>query len=86
MNLIGLVALLLVVLFGVWLLVGILHLALGLLGLCLAFAWPLLMVVGLISCALSQKSANVKVLWIVIIILAPILGPLLWFFWGRKYT
>lgn len=45
-----------------------------------------LMIAGLVSCIRSSKQGNTKLLWIIIIILAPILGPLLWFFWGRKHT
>ena len=43
--------------------------------------------IGIFSCVLSQKqSTNVKLLWIIIIVLAPILGTLLWFVWGKKNT
>ena len=46
----------------------------------------LLTVAGLVSCITSQKPANLKLLWVLIIILAPLLGPLLWFFWGKNHT
>lgn len=41
---------------------------------------------GLVSCITSAKPANIILLWIIIILLAPLLGPLLWFAWGRKNT
>jgi hypothetical protein len=41
---------------------------------------------GLVSCILSGKPANITLLWIIIMILAPLLGPLIWFAWGRKNT
>ncbi len=41
---------------------------------------------GLMSCLMAGKPANITLLWIIIIILAPFFGPLLWFAWGRKNT
>lgn len=41
---------------------------------------------GLASCLLSPKPAGTKTLWVIIIILAPLLGPLLWFVWGKRNT
>jgi hypothetical protein len=41
---------------------------------------------GIVSCVASEKPANIMLLWIIIMILAPLLGPLLWFAWGRKNT
>lgn len=41
---------------------------------------------GLVSCLASEKPTNTKLLWIIIMILAPFLGPLLWFAWGRNNT
>jgi hypothetical protein len=41
---------------------------------------------GLVSCIASGKPANIILLWIIIMILAPLLGPLLWFAWGRNNT
>jgi len=46
----------------------------------------LLAAAGLYSCLTSNKPTNTKLLWVIIIVLAPLLGPLLWFFWGRKNT
>ena len=46
----------------------------------------LLMLAGLFSCLTSSKPTNLKLLWVLVIILAPFLGPLLWFFWGRQNT
>ena len=41
---------------------------------------------GIVSCICSGKPANIILLWIIIMILAPFLGPLLWFAWGRTNT
>ena len=46
----------------------------------------ILVVAGLYSCVVSLKPANLKLLWIFIIVLAPILGPVLWFVWGKQNT
>jgi hypothetical protein len=57
------------------------------LGLLVASIIPLLFTLaGLFDCIRSGKASNTILLWIVIIILAPLLGPLLWFAWGRKHT
>jgi ABC-type enterochelin transport system permease subunit len=45
-----------------------------------------LVVAGLFSCLQSGKAASVKLLWVIIIILAPVLGSLLWFVWGKENT
>ena len=45
-----------------------------------------LVVCALYSCMNSNKPANTKLLWILIIILAPVLGAVLWFLWGRQNT
>ena len=78
------------VLLGLVILAVLFKLILVLLPLAVVFAFsfiPLaLMVAGLVSCIRSSKERNIKLLWILIIILAPCLGPLLWFFWGRKST
>jgi len=48
---------------------------------------PLVLTIcGLVSCAQSAKPRNIKILWITIIVLAPVLGPLLWFLWGKSNT
>ena len=46
----------------------------------------LLCLARLFSCVTSNKPSNLKILWVIIIILAPVLGPLLWFFWGKTQT
>ncbi len=78
------------VLLGLVILAVLFKLILVLLSLAVVFAFssiPLaLMVAGLVSCIRSSKERTIKLLWILIIILAPCLGPLLWFFWGRKNT
>lgn len=43
-------------------------------------------IAGLVSCLLSTKKTEIKILWVIIIVLAPILGPLLWFLWAKRYT
>jgi len=43
-------------------------------------------VLGLVSCMRSSKPGNTKLLWIIVIVLAPLLGPSLWFLWGKKNT
>jgi hypothetical protein len=45
-----------------------------------------LAIAGLVSCITSPKPSSLKLLWILIILLAPLLGPLLWFFWGKQHT
>ena len=60
---------------------------LGALGAILLGLLPLvLLVAALVSCILSAKPSNTKLLWILLIIFAPFLGPLLWFFWGKSNT
>lgn len=46
----------------------------------------LLTIAGLYSCLMSSKAVNIKFLWVVIIVLAPLLGPILWFIWGKQNT
>lgn len=55
-------------------------------GLALSIIPVLITIAGLYSCVTSLKPTNIKLLWILIIVLAPLLGPLLWFFWGKKHT
>lgn len=57
-----------------------------LLGLTLSAVPVILAICGLVSCILSPKRTNIKFLWIIIILLAPVLGPLLWFLWGKSNT
>ena len=44
----------------------------------------LLTAVAVISVVTSRKPTNTKLLWLIIVILAPVLGPLLWFIWGKN--
>ena len=46
----------------------------------------LITVAGIVSLLITAKPANITLLWIIIMILAPLLGPLLWFVWGRRNT
>ena len=41
---------------------------------------------ALYSCVTSSKPTSTILLWIIIIVLAPFFGPLLWFLWGRSNT
>jgi len=41
---------------------------------------------ALVSCLTSGKPATITLLWVIIILIAPILGSLLWFAWGRRNT
>jgi hypothetical protein len=43
----------------------------------------ILTIVALVGCVQSAKPTNTKLLWIVIIIIAPLLGSLLWLLWGK---
>jgi hypothetical protein len=63
-----------------------LKLAVGAFSLVLPAVWLLLFCLGLISIVTSKKKTNTKLLWIVIIILAPVFGSLLWFLWGKANT
>jgi len=45
-----------------------------------------LVVAGIVSWLTSNKATNTKLLWLIVIILAPLLGPLLWFLWGERHT
>jgi hypothetical protein len=50
-------------------------------------ALPILFTIcGAVSCLQSSKPPNTRLLWLIVIILAPFLGPLLWFVWGRQNT
>jgi hypothetical protein len=41
---------------------------------------------GIVSCLSAGKAANITLLWMILMIVAPLLGPLLWFAWGRNNT
>ena len=48
---------------------------------------PLILTVwALYRCVTSNKPTSTILLWIIIIVLAPFFGPLLWFLWGRSNT
>ena len=55
-------------------------------GVLLSLVPVLLIIAGLYSCVVSLKPTNIKLLWILIIVLAPVLGPILWFLWGKQNT
>ncbi|MEK7675052.1 MAG: PLD nuclease N-terminal domain-containing protein [Verrucomicrobiota bacterium] len=62
-------------------------LLLGALGWLLFIALPVAFTIaGLVSCLRSDKAGGLKLLWMIVILLAPFFGPLLWFLWGKKHT
>lgn len=90
MNAVQITVLVVVLLVGLplLLLLGKLVLAaLGALGAVILGLLPIaLWIAGLVSCLQSDKPTNTKLLWVIIIVIAPVLGALLWFFWGKKNT
>lgn len=46
----------------------------------------LLAVAAVVSCAKTRKPENVKILWMIVVIALPVVGPLLWFVWGKENT
>ena len=83
---IGVVVLLAIVLAWVLLLV-IVPVLVGVLGWLVIVGLPaLLMLAGIVSCLWSNKSTSLKALWLLVIFLAPFIGPLLWFLWGKHHT
>jgi hypothetical protein len=73
-------------LLGVVLLVFALKLAVGIFVFVLPVLWLLLVIAGVVSVISSKKRGNTKLLWLVIILLAPLFGSLLWFIWGKANT
>lgn len=73
-------------LLGLGVLTFLVPLLFSLAGVLLGILPVILIVAGLYSCVVSLKLANLKLLWIFIIVLAPILGPVLWFVWGKQNT
>ncbi len=84
------IAILISILVGLIVLVLVLKLFLAMLPIFLVILLGLipflLMIAGLVSCVNASKPRNIKLLWILVIILAPFLGPLLWFLWGKRST
>lgn len=58
----------------------------GAFGLIFFIAWVLLVLYALMSILRSSMNRNTKLLWIIIIILVPVLGSLLYIFWGRNQS
>ena len=73
-------------LLGLAMLIFIAPLMFSVAGALLSILPVILIIAGLYSCVISLKPTNIKLLWILIIVLAPVLGPLLWFFWGKQNT
>ena len=51
---------------------------------CLAAVPICLFLFGMLDCFGSENPTNTKLLWVIIMLLAPILGPLLWFAFGNR--
>ena len=47
---------------------------------------PILWLAALISILSANKDTPIKVLWVVVICFSYLLGPLFWFFWGKRNT
>jgi hypothetical protein len=47
---------------------------------------PTLCIIALWSCLLADKASKRKMAWAAIVLLVPVLGPALWFTWGKKYS
>jgi hypothetical protein len=43
-----------------------------------------LMLFGVFDCLSSQNPTNTKLLWVIVMLVAPVLGPLLWFTFGDR--
>ena len=58
----------------------------GAFGLLFFIAWILLFLYALTSILRGPMNQNSKLLWIIIILIAPVLGSLLYIFWGRNQS
>jgi hypothetical protein len=59
----------------------------GTFGLIFFIAWILLVVYALVNVLRNSGfNQSTKLLWIIIILIAPILGSLLYIFWGRNQS
>lgn len=56
----------------------------GAFGLIFFIAWVLLVLYAIMSILRSGMNQNTKLLWFIIIILIPVVGSLLYIFWGRN--
>jgi hypothetical protein len=56
----------------------------GLFRLLLGLIWAILFVVTLMDLFNSLLPANTKLLWLIVILVAPILGCLIYLFWGKQ--
>jgi cobalamin synthase len=56
----------------------------GAFGLIFFIAWILLIIYSLMSILRSSMNPSTKLLWVIIILVAPVLGSLLYIFWGRN--
>lgn len=56
----------------------------GLFRLLFGIIWALLFVITLMDLFNSMLPINTKLLWLVVILVAPILGCLIYLFWGKR--
>lgn len=56
----------------------------GLFRLLFGLIWALLFIITLMDLFNSSFPINTKLLWLVIILVAPILGCLIYLFWGKR--
>jgi hypothetical protein len=56
----------------------------GLFRLLFGIIWALLFVITLMDLFNSMLPVNTKLLWLIVILVAPILGCLIYLFWGKR--
>jgi hypothetical protein len=56
----------------------------GLFRLLFGLIWAILFVITLMDLFNSMLPVNTKLLWLIVILVAPILGCLIYLFWGRR--
>jgi uncharacterized membrane protein len=45
-----------------------------------------LWIIALVQIAVSKAAASALVVWAIIVTLVPLIGPIVWFSWGRRST
>ena len=56
----------------------------GLLRFIFGVIWAILIIVALMDLFTSPLPTNTKLLWLIVILIAPVLGCLIYLLWGRK--
>ena len=56
----------------------------GLLRFIFGVIWAILIIVALMDLFTSPLPTNTKLLWLIVILIAPVLGCLIYLVWGRK--